>query len=112
MKMGSIDYVIVGPGAEKNQGELIRHELMHLLAPSFHLPQKVVTPRLSATTFSYIGYKVQNRECVIRALNLIYQKEVLKTNIKSLIAREKKSFPYIEKANTLLEGKLKKRSYF
>ena len=84
IKIKSTGYIIVGPGATKNNNELIRHELLHLLAPSFRLPRRLVACHSSPATASYIGYRVRNRECIVRALNLLYQKRILRTNINPI----------------------------
>lgn len=53
-KIAETGYVIVGPGADKNQGELIRHELLHLLAPTLRLPRRITTGQ-QPQAFGYFG---------------------------------------------------------
>lgn len=96
LKIGGIGYIVVGPGAETNQGELIRHELLHLLAPRIRIKQWIPSrdvKRLAA--IGYVGRRLINREYVVRGLNFIYESEVLKKDITRDIKREEKDFPHI-----------------
>lgn len=106
LKIKSTGYVITGPGATDNNNELIRHELLHLLAPFFRLPKDFVAHRSSSDNSCYTGYKVVNRECVICALSLLYQRYVFNKNINLILRRKRKEFPFIEKAVEYLEKKI------
>ncbi len=109
-KIKSTGYIVVGPGAKKNNGETMRHELLHLLAPTFRLPRKLTVSRALPAATGYTGCRIINRECVIRALNILYQKQVLHSNISPALKREEKHFPRIEKCVISLKEKMK-RSY-
>lgn len=59
----SASYIVVGPGAENNQGELIRHELLHFLAPAWRLPPTITTVRShkKLATMGYDSRSIINR---------------------------------------------------
>lgn len=102
----SISYVVAGPGAEKNQGELIRHELLHILAPAFQLPRWIIgRNRKRLIALGYGNSRLMNREYVVRGLNFLYQEKVLKRNISKDTQREAKDFPYINDALAFLRAK-------
>lgn len=104
-----ISYVIVGPGAEKNQGELIRHELLHILAPALQIPRRIVgRNRKRMMALGYGSPRIINREYVVRGLNFLYEKEVLERNIAKDIQREAKDFPHINDALVFLRTEMKK----
>jgi len=99
LKIGEIGYVVVGPGVEKHRGELMLHELLHLLAPALRLPRRVTAGRnrKRLTIIDYRNPSIINREYVVRSLNLYYQSAVLKMDISKIIKHEEKDFPYIRK---------------
>ncbi|MCX6812991.1 MAG: hypothetical protein NTV77_00645 [Candidatus Azambacteria bacterium] len=98
LRMGKIGYIVVGPGADKNHCELIRHELLHLLAPAFRIPRRITTGKhhKRLTTIGYASPNDINREYIIRSLNLLYESAVLKMDISKAIKREQKNFPNIK----------------
>lgn len=100
IRVGRIGYIVVGPGAEKNHGELIRHELLHLLTPALWIPRRIIAyqqPK-SLPTLCYASPSILNREYVVRSLNLLYKSAVLKIDTSEVIKHEEKDFPYIKKA--------------
>ncbi len=109
-RIGGIGYIIVGPGADKNQGELIRHELLHLLAPAFQIPRRITTDRhhKRLATICYASPNVINREYIIRSLNLLYESAVLKMDISKAIKREQKNFPNIKEVLAFVKGEKEK----
>lgn len=108
-KINKIGYVIVGPGADKNNGELLRHELLHILAPNFHLPKKVILSTKLPVNAGYNNKKIIEREYVVRGLNLLYEEEILKNELSKIIKREQKEFPAIKEVLDILKEKLKKK---
>lgn len=110
LKIKSSGYIIAGPGATKNDGELLRHELLHLIAPLFRIPKKLAVSTRSLERMGYKNNRIVKHETVVRALNLIYQKQALRKSIKSAIKREKRYFPQIEKIINYLLEKME-RSY-
>ena len=107
-KIKNIGYIVVGPGAKKNNSELIRHELLHILSPKLTISSQYITAqdikRLSAD--GYNNKSVIKREYIIRGLNLLYKKEVLKINISKEIKNEEKKFPHIIKVIEFLKSRL------
>lgn len=110
MKIRETAYIIVGPGAEKNQGELIRHELLHVLAPQYHIPLRLVSEKdhRHATSLGYVGQNIIRREYIILSLNLIYKSEILKKDIAQDIIREKRYFPHLQEVMEIIKKQLKK----
>lgn len=108
--IGGIGYIMVGPGAKKDHCELIRHELLHLLAPMFQIPRRITSgrhhKRLAALGYGNLG--VINREYVIRSLNLLYESAVLKRNIFKAIKHEEKNFPHIRETLAFMKTKKEK----
>lgn len=110
LKIKNIGYIVVGPGAEKNHGELIRHELLHILTPQYHVPLRFMSKK-DHRHIVKLGYTSQNiirREYIILSLNLIYESEVLKQNIKQAVIREKRHFPHIEKVIEIIKKQILK----
>lgn len=107
-KITETGYIIVGPGADKNQGELLRHELLHILAPNFRLTTQILSPAKSLVNIGYNNKKTIRREYIIRALNLLYEEKILKNKLSKIARREQKDFPKIKEVLRLLEEKLKK----
>jgi len=110
-KIKNTGYVVVGPGAERNTGGLIRHELLHILAPKLTIPSRLITvqdiKRLS--TNGYNNKNVISREYIIRGLNLLYEQEILNKNISKAIKNERKKFPQIKKIIKFLKNGLPQR---
>ncbi len=104
-KIGNTGYVVVGPGAEKNRGELIRHELLHLLAPEFNIPNKIIT---ECSHKNYKSRKTIMSEYIVRSLNLLYESQVLKKDISNALKSEKKNFPQIAEIMEIVSAKLKR----
>lgn len=95
-----VSCIVVGPGAEKNHGGPIRHELLHILAPRLRLPRRIATAR-SFRRLARMGYASQriiNREYVVRALNFLYESEVLQRDVSEAIKHEEKDFPRMKQA--------------
>jgi len=109
-KIGEVGYIIVGPGADKNHGELIRHELLHLFTPALRIPRRIATDRhhKRLVAIGYAGSNVINREYIIRSLNLLYESVVLKMNISKAIKREQKNFPNIKEVLALVKEEKEK----
>lgn len=111
-RIGKVGYIVVGPGAEKNHGGLIRHELLHLLAPMFRFPRRITANR-NRKCLAAMGYgnlNIINREYVIRSLNLLYDTTVLKRDISKAIKREEKDFPHIREALAFVKTKKERSS--
>jgi len=112
-KIGKVGYVVVGPDADRNDVQVLHHELLHILAPRFKIPKQIIENiiRKSATrkSLNRIGYstkKIISREYIVRALNLLYAKEVLKKDIS--LSKEKDNFPRIEEVIKIVKNKLKR----
>ena len=106
--IGGIGYVVAGPGAEKHHGELIRHELLHVLAPRLRLP-KWITAGRHRNRLTALGYKspnIINREYVVRSLNLVYESIILRKNISTAVKRENKNFKHIREAMEFIKSKI------
>lgn len=106
-KINGIGYVVVGPGADKNNGELIRHELLHVLAPNFNLPPEITKKTRSLASMGYGDRKIINQEYIIRGLNLLYKSKYCKKNITKMLKNEQKYFSKIKNAIEIIERKLK-----
>lgn len=103
-------YVIVGPGAKDNDGKLLRHELLHMLAPNFKLPSKIVAENNKAQiNMGYNDQNIVNCEYVVRGLDFLYESMVLRKNISATVENERKDFPKIKNVIKILEQKIKKR---
>jgi hypothetical protein len=100
-------YLVIGPGAEKNDCELIRHEILHAFAPQLSLPKSLTAPadHRNAAALGYQGYPAINREYVVRGSNLLYESRVLHKDISKSIKTEKILFPSIEEVLTLIKYK-------
>ncbi len=112
-KIGKLGYVIVGPGADKNDAQLLHHELLHIFAPRLRIPKQIIknfmyksAMRKSLNRIGYGTQKVIAREYVVRALGLLYIKEILKKDISCLCLREKKDFPMIEEVANSIKMKI------
>lgn len=108
IKIKNVCYIIVGPGATKNNNELIRHELLHVLAPNFRIPKNILITSKALNKQGYGDKKIISREYIIRALNLIYKNKVLKKNIQKNIEQERKNFPYVKNIIKIIKERLKK----
>ncbi len=106
-KINDTGYVVVGPGADKNNSELIRHELLHVLAPNFNLPPEITEKTRLLTNMGYGDRKIINQEYVIRGLNLLYKSKYYKKSITKMLKNEQKYFPKIKNAIKTMERKLK-----
>lgn len=93
-----ISYIVAGPGAKKNHGGLIRHELLHILAPALRLPRRIIAGQHRNKRLVAMGYGVSsiiNREYVVRGLNLYYESVILKMDVSKAVKREEGDFPHI-----------------
>lgn len=102
-------YVVAGPCAKERQIELlIRHELLHIIAPPFRLPRKIIGRRSKRLTkMGYTTLRIINREYVIRAINLLYESGVLEKDILRAVRKEQKDFPHIREAIEFVAKKIK-----
>ncbi len=111
-KIGRTGYIVAGPCVTERQTELlVRHELLHLLAPALRLPRWIIAGQHRNKSLVAMGYGVPsivNREYVVRSLNLLYESTVLKMDISKAIKREKKEFPHIKEALALIRAKKEK----
>ncbi|MFH1129206.1 MAG: hypothetical protein V1686_00505 [Patescibacteria group bacterium] len=107
-KIQNIGYIVVGPGAKKNQGELIRHEFLHILAPQYHIPARFLLKKdhSKATKLGYGGQNIIRKEYTVIGLNLLYESIILKKNIKKDIIRETKYFPHIRYVIEIIKKQL------
>ncbi len=112
-KINKVGYVIVGPGALKNQARLITHELLHVLAPKYRIPKnifnfdKIINKKL--ISMGYGGKEILKQEYLVRGLNILYDAQFFKKDIKTMIKKERKEFPEIEKIIGFIENKLKRK---
>jgi hypothetical protein len=110
LKIENIGYIVVGPGAEKNHGELIRHELLHILVPQYRVPLHFIFKK-DHRQIAKLGYTSQNiirREYIILSLNLLYESEILKKNIEQAIIRKKRYFPHLQEVIEIIKKRLTK----
>ncbi len=110
LKINKTGYVIAGPGAAEN---LLRHELLHILAPNFKIPSKIIMAGRKNKALISMGYgskKALNNEYIVRALNLLYESDALKKDISKKIKKEQINFPEIQKVINIIKIKLKKSS--
>ena len=110
LKIKETGYIVVGPGAEKNHCELIRHELLHILAPSYNIPIKFTSPKdhQRAVKLGYTNRNIIQKEYIVHSLNLIYQSKILKKDIKQVIIQEKKYFPHLQKIIKIVKEQIEK----
>jgi len=96
-RINQTGYIVVGPDTRQNGGELVRHELLHILAPPLRIPRQFtkIQEHQRAAAAGYNTSTIINREYVIRGINLLYKKQILKQNIANEIHHEEKDFPYI-----------------
>ncbi len=91
VETSNVGFVVVGPGATDNDAELVRHELLHLLAPKFEIPGEFI-----ATNFSdYQSQETLKEEYVVRALCLLYKSKALNKDISQDITNTEQHFPHI-----------------
>jgi len=109
LKIQNTGYIVAGPGAEKNHGELIRHEVLHVLAPQYRIPSRFTSEKdhQRAVRLGYAGRSIIRREYIILGLNLIYESEILKKNISKAIKNEEKDFPHIRRVMEFIKRKIK-----
>ncbi len=105
LKIGNNGYIVAGPGMDKNNYELIRHEILHLFYYSFRIPAYMtyVKTHKKIAFFGYVNSKMIREEYIVRALNLLYEKDVLKKDIRTDIKKEGKNFPYLNKVMALIK---------
>jgi hypothetical protein len=106
-----IGYIVVGPDAQKNQGELIRHELLHVIFHSLRLPRQITSTRhhKHLVEKGYGSQRVINNEYIVCALDILYMSSVLKKDVSKIIEVKEKDFPNIRKAIQFME---KYRNHF
>ena len=104
LKIGDNGYIVAGPGMDKNNYELIRHEMLHLFSYSFRIPAYMTYIKAHKKILSsgYGNSKMIRDEYIVRALNLLYEKDVLKKDIQTDIKKEGKNFPYLNKVMALI----------
>jgi len=110
LKIKNTGYIVVGPGAEKNQGELMRHEFLHLFSPQYRISKRFLLEKdhRRAAKIGYIGRNIIRKEYIILALNLLYESKILKKNITQDVIRQKRHFPYLEEVIELIKKQIKK----
>ncbi len=103
-------YIIVGPEAEKNGGRLIRHELLHLFTPTIQISKNIIVDQRHRRLIAqgYGSNSAIKNEYVVRSLNLLYQRGILKKNISQAIKNEENDFPHIRKVMQIIMVKLKR----
>ncbi|MDP3974833.1 MAG: hypothetical protein Q8P88_00905 [Candidatus Jorgensenbacteria bacterium] len=100
-------YVIAGPGTKYEIARLVRHELLHFLAPRIIIPHRFTSPKAhhKKGNEGYGNRTVIAREYVVRGFNLLYEREVLRKNIASELRRETRRFPHIREVLSILKQK-------
>ena len=96
-KIKNTAFIVVGPGATDKDNELIRHELLHLVAPSFEIPHSLIDKQSSKDPEYQDEFEFLCQEYTVRALSLLYRKEILNKDISLEIDNEKEQFSSIEK---------------
>lgn len=93
-KVGDMGCVVFGPGAEEKQGLLVRHELLHILVPQLRLLKKIEIGKGNERLkkMGYAGRKVIKEEYLVRAINYIYQRNVLKFGNQKWLKELEKDF--------------------
>lgn len=93
-KVGDIGCVVFGPGAEERRGLLLRHELLHILVPQLRLIQKIEVGKgnKKLEKMGYVGKKVIKEEYLVRAINYVYQKNILKFSNQKWLKELEKDF--------------------
>ncbi len=110
LTVGEIGYIVAGPGARKNQGGLMRHELLHILAPALQFPAPPAIGRnyRRLAAMGYGSQRIINHEYAVRSLGLLYESMILKRDISRDIKREARDFPHIRKALAFVKSKKEK----
>lgn len=98
-------YVVTGPGTKSEVARLVRHELLHFLAPRISIPPRFTSPKAHRRRGNegYGDRAVMAREYVVRGLGLLYEREALHRNITPALRREEKRFPHTRAILALLE---------
>lgn len=107
IKIGDCGYVIVGPGMEKNHYELVRHELLHLFSYQFRIPTNIISvnKHKRAVIYGYSSSKIIRNEYIVKALNLLYERDVLKKDFQANLNKESKNFPYLKDVVEIIENR-------
>jgi len=105
-----IGHIIIGPGSNQAKRNVIRHELIHILAPKIIIPHGLIEhPRNAVLEKMGYGTKtILNREYVVRALHILYEIKALEKDRKQAISEESE-FPKIEAVVDFVETKIKRR---
>lgn len=103
----NVGYVVVGPGTKHEIAHLVRHELLHFLAPRIAIPRRFTSPKThhKKGNEGYGSRTVIAREYVVRGLNLLYEREFLKKNITPELRREARRFPHMGEVLAILKQK-------
>lgn len=101
-------YIVIGPGNKRQSRNVIRHELMHILAPKITIPQNILEhPKNKALAEMGYGTKsILNREYVVRALQIAYEAEILKKDPRQALLEESE-FPKIKEAVEFVKMRIK-----
>lgn len=103
-------YIVIGSGNKQQKRNVIRHELMHILAPTIKIPSELLMHPKNKS-LSAIGYgtkSILNRECVVRALQIVYEVEVLKKDLEQALSEEAE-FSTIREVVEFVRMKIKRR---
>ncbi|TSC96805.1 MAG: hypothetical protein Athens071426_452 [Parcubacteria group bacterium Athens0714_26] len=106
-KIDKTIYIVAGPGADKNRVELLRHELLHCLDLKFHIDKNILKINKKLISMGYSSKKIINCEYIVRALNIIYESQMLNKNISKLIQKERQNFPKIKEVVGDIQRQLK-----
>ena len=103
-------YIIIGPGNKQQKRNVMRHELMHILAPKIAIPQNILEhPKNKVLAkMGYSTKSVLNREYVVRAVQIAYEVEILKKDLEQALLEEPE-FPKIKEAVEFVQMKIKRR---
>lgn len=109
-KVKGTGYIIIGPGNKQQGRNVIRHELMHILAPKITIPQNILEhPKNKALAEMGYGTKsILNREYVVRAVQIAYEVEILKKDLRQALLEEA-GFPKIKEVVEFIQMKIKRR---
>lgn len=101
-------YIVVGPGNKQQSRNVMRHELMHILAPKITIPQNILEhPKNKILAeMGYSTKSILNREYVVRALQIAYEVEVLKKDLEQALLEEAE-FPKIKEVVEFVKMRIK-----
>jgi len=107
LEVKGVGYIVVGPGNKQEKRNVIRHELIHILAPKITIPQGLLiySKNSALAKMGYGTKSILNREYVVRALQIAYETEVLKKDFEQALLEESE-FPKIKEAVEFVKGKI------